>query len=112
MTTRCQERGGGPTCSGLQAVTVAGRTLHLQRWSKTFASAIRGDGGCPRGAARDPALLDYCEERYWNGSEWVHDVYGPFGDDLVAECLAFGGGDACYTHRWSAWFFRALAERL
>ncbi len=112
MTLRCEEFGGGPACTALREVTVAGRTLYLPRWSKTFAHAIRGDGDCPRGASRDPEYLGHCTERYWSGSEWVHDVYGPFGQRLVEECVAFGGGDACYTHRWSAPFFRALAGRL
>ncbi len=109
MTDRCVHYGGGPACTATHAVTVAGRTLALPRWSKSFAHAIRGDTDCPRGAARDPELLGHCAERYWDGARWVHDVYGPFGADLVARCVAAQGGSACYTHRWSAAFFRSLA---
>ncbi len=112
MTDRCVQNGGGPACTALRQVTVAGQTLSLTRWSKTFARAIRGDADCPRGAARAPDLLGHCAERYWNGSSWIHDVYGPFGQELVAACRTAGGGTACYTHRWSAPFFRSLAAQL
>jgi hypothetical protein len=112
MTERCLQFGGGPACTETRPVTVAGQTLALVRWSKTFARSIRGDGDCPRGASRDPELLGHCAERYVDGELDVYDVFGPFGQDLVARCVAAGGGTACYTHRWSASFFRSLAARL
>lgn len=110
MTERCVQFGGGPACTNTQPVEVAGRQLALQRWSKSFALAIRGDGPCPRGATRDPQFLGHCAERYWDGERWIHDVFGPFGADLVERCEGAGGGNACYTHRWSAPFFLSLLD--
>lgn len=112
MTARCLAYDGGDACHALHPVTVAGRTLALPRWSKTFARAIRGDGDCPLGATREAAYLGHCVERTTVDGELVEDVYGPFGSDLVSACVEAEGGDACYTHRWSAPFFRYLASRL
>ncbi|MCH9680019.1 MAG: FAD-dependent oxidoreductase, partial [Deltaproteobacteria bacterium] len=111
MTERCQQFGGGPACTELREVTVDGRTIEVTRWGKSFARNIRGDGPCPLGAAPDPAVLGHCAERYTapNGEQF-HEVYGPFGGELVERCIQAQGGDACYTHRWSAPFFLSLVD--
>ncbi len=109
MTDRCIAGDGGPACTTARPVTINGVTLQLPRWSKTFARSIRGGGDCPLGASRDPQYLNHCVEKYWDGAKWVTDVYGPFGRKLVDACIAAQGGTACYTHRWSAPFFRSLA---
>ena len=74
MTDRCIAGSGGPACTALRPVTVAGHALMLPRWSKTFALSIRGSGECPLGAARDPQLLGHCVERYWDGTKTIEDV--------------------------------------
>jgi len=112
MVEQCERFGGGDACTRTLPVEIAGRTLFVARWAKTFALPIRGTGPCPRGASRDPAFLNHCQERYWSGTEWIHDVFGPFPSALVSECERFGGGNACYSQRWSATFFRQLAARL
>lgn len=111
MTDRCIQFGGGPACTDEREVIVAGRTIQIPRWGKTFARNIRGDGPCPRGAEPDAQMLGHCTEHYTGpGGEEYHEVYGPFGDQLVQRCFDRGGGNACYTHRWSASFFRSLLD--
>lgn len=106
MTDRCVANGGGPACTTAHNVVVAGVSVQIARWSKSFARAIRGTGDCPLGATREAQYLGHCVER----TPTTTDVYGPFSRRLVDACFAGQGGTACYTHRWSAAFFRSLAS--
>ncbi len=112
MIERCNAAGGGNACSQTTVTTIAGRSVRLRRWAKSFARTIRGDGSCPLGAERSAEYLGHCTERYFDGQAWQHDVFGPFGADLVEACSRAGGGNACVTHRWGAPFFRQLVGSL
>ena len=100
---RCVQAGGGAPCHDRRRIEVAGQELEMLRWSVAFARSLRGSGDCPHGSQRrwdhgyHCAVVD-------NGE--VTDVLGPFGIALADECLAKGGGGACYSPRWSAGFWR------
>lgn len=104
MTSQCTAAGGGPACSGTSAYVVGTTTVNIQRWSRSFAQGLRGTGACPNGSVPDGTLANRCVE----GSGSTQNVFGPFPDDLISQCVAKGGGPACYTNRWSASFYRSL----
>lgn len=109
MTLKCEGAGGGPSCRGLVAFTIEGRTFNVQRWGRAFAITIRGAGECPLGAARSAAHGGTCVEKVVgaNGS-LVENAFGPFPKPLVDKCIAFGGGDSCFFGRWNANFLKSL----
>jgi|GEM_PF-3823432 len=91
MVERCVAAGGGNACS-------------TDRWAVDLAFRIFGDGECPMGAERDLAT-GYCIE----GTE----AFGPFPSDMVAECIARGGGQlGCTSARWDAELMRRIYEAL
>ncbi|UTA48394.1 hypothetical protein L1F30_02335 [Simiduia sp. 21SJ11W-1] len=104
MTNKCISWGGGSSCTSTVNVTIKDKTLSLQRWAVNWYQSIRGSGDCPDGASRSSSYGNHCVE-YSNGS--VAHVYGPFGEGQVSNCVAGGGGAACYSNRWSAYAYNA-----
>ncbi len=110
MTQKCSTEGGGPACNATMAFTIDGHRVNIPRWSRKFAAGLRGNGSCMRGAQKDAVHTRYCIEEAAASASGVKEVYGPFEPQIVARCRAAGGGDACYTNRWSYAFFRKLAD--
>ncbi len=100
MRERCVAYGGGPACDATLRFDIDGHAIDIPRWSRGFADALRGTSECPPGASRDPAL-GACVE--------TGDAFGPFPTGILALCVLNGGGDACYTNRWSREFLASLA---
>jgi CubicO group peptidase (beta-lactamase class C family) len=101
MTAACTTAGGGPACTSTTSYNVGPATLALQRWSLAFAKSLRGTGTCPKGALVDASLDGKCVETVGT----TRNVYSAFFDDVVARCVALGGGNACYSTRWGAAFY-------
>jgi hypothetical protein len=83
MIALCKKFGGGNVA------------CESSRWERNFASRLRLDGECPRGA-------DYNAER--QGCIENREVYGPFRRSDVEACHRKGGGPACDSMRWSVSF--------
>ncbi len=101
MTSACTTAGGGPACTATTAYNVGPVTLNLQRWSRSFATSLRGSGTCPKGAVVDTKLDSKCVETVGGTS----NVYSAFFNDVVSRCVELGGGNACYSTRYGAPFY-------
>lgn len=110
MADACVTWGGGPACMATLAFTIDGHTVNVPRWARAFARGLRGDAVCMRGAQRDTAHGEVCVEDASASASGVREAYGPFPRHVVVACIASGGGDACYTNRWSYAFYASLAE--
>jgi hypothetical protein len=109
MTDACTRWGGGPACTQTLAFSIDGRAVNVARWSRGFARLLRGDGDCMNGASRDRVHSEVCVEEADASASGVREAYGPFPRYVVVACIAIGGGDACYTNRWSYAFYASLA---
>jgi hypothetical protein len=89
MIQLCQTNGGGSACQ-------------QDRWEKGFASRLRGDQRCPRGAAWQ-ADRQACQEG--------EDVFGPFPVEWVQRCRQWGGGSVCESNRWHKSFAPVVATQ-
>lgn len=85
MRQLCSERGGGAACQE-------------DNWARSFSGWLRGKGVCPFGSNRD-ASTGLCIEGEM--------AYGPFTKKHVENCSEAGGGNACFSLRWS----KGFAER-
>ncbi|WP_164503612.1 FAD-dependent oxidoreductase [Pleionea sediminis] len=110
MTLNCQNSGGGSACTRRHFVLIAGRTVGVLRWSKSFTQRLRGTGVCMAGSYPDTFYEGYCIESSADSSSGTRQIYGPFEISDVERCIQVGGGDACYSNRWSYDFFRRLRQ--
>jgi serine protease len=108
MVNLCVRYGGGDACTTPQVLNINGQTVSILRWSKQFASALRGTGTCPLGSVRDTVFTSYCVENPQQSASGIKEVYGPFPQSLIQRCLGGGGGGACYTTRWSYAYFDSM----
>jgi Peptidase family M23 len=116
MTDKCSTQGGGPACTDLKTVyfngtNITGIAVGVQRYSKTFASNLRGTGVCPLGAIKSATYDDRCVE---STSAFGTEVYGPFPQKWIDACRAapISGGNACFLNRWSATIYRSVRSQV
>jgi len=102
MVDGCVNSGGGPSCTEAIEVNVNGHTLELTRWSINYVRGLRGTKTCAIGTQQVAHMSNRCVE--YKDDKPVN-VYGPFSETLVKECIAKQGGDGCYLQRWSAAFY-------
>lgn len=79
MINNCEKFGGGAVCR------------NSDNWDLQFARNLRGSNVCPVGSQRDSSTGLCAEGR---------QVYGPFSQNHVANCISAGGGMACESLRW------------
>ncbi len=102
MVDGCVNSDGGPACTEGIVVDVDGHTVSIPRWSINYVRGLRGTNSCPTGTRRVEHMSNRCVEYQDNKPV---NVYGPFSETLVKECVAKQGGDGCYLQRWSAAFY-------
>ena len=109
MVEKCNQAGGGSACSNSFLYEVQGHSIDVLRWSKSFATSIRGTENCPVGSVRSPSYGGHCFESV---SSAENNIYGNFDTNEVAACESLNGGTACYTNRWSANFYLSVQDAM
>ncbi|MEM1201775.1 MAG: DUF4127 family protein [Acidobacteriota bacterium] len=85
----------GPfTQAMIQACGGTGACLN-DRWSKSFAKGLRGDGLCAAGSSFEP-LVKYCVEPGVGGGR----ALGPFPQRYRDRCLTYADAATCNGDRW------------
>lgn len=102
MTDLCVKYGAGSSCTASSNFRVNGVEVSAQRWNKSFARNLRGNGICPVGSSAAAIYDNFCLETI---SSSVKNLYGNFSPALTNKCVALNGGLACLTNRWSpSWY--------
>lgn len=102
MTDLCVKYGAGSSCTSSSNFKVNGVDVSLQRWNKSFAANVRGNGVCPIGSSASAIYDNFCLETLSTG---VKNLYGNFSLALTNKCVALNGGLACLSNRWSpSWY--------
>ena len=102
MTDLCVKYGAGSSCTSSSTFKVNGVDVAMQRWNKSFAANLRGNGACPFGSFASATYDNFCLE---NISASINNLYGNFSQALANKCAALNGGLACLSNRWSpSWY--------
>jgi hypothetical protein len=116
MTDKCSTQGGGPACTDLKTVyyngtNITGIAVGVQRYSKSFASNLRGTGVCPLGAVKSTIYDGLCVE---STTQFGTEVYGPFPQNWIDACRAapISGGNACFLNRWTATVYKSVRSQV
>jgi len=98
----------------LRSFNVGDKKVRIPRWKQSVAWEARGESDCPFGTILDQNLLGECAEYLWETSNDTFTSISVFGANidvsLADNCFAQGGGLSCYTTKWSAKFYVALAN--